>query len=119
MNKKLMLVVMALLTMSFVSAWHCVDYNEDGNAVGWLEVGPVPDGCVATDSWWNPYVCTDGQVDDCTYREFSCIDREGHQGETVISYEDSNTCQDVPEFGTLGAGIALLGAGGFMLRKRK
>jgi hypothetical protein len=151
MNKLTTFVVFAVTFLALsmgASAWHCEDTDQakpawnstshmygpwgdntalGGNTSGWLSsqsassIAPVlPTGCTGTSS---NAKCTD-YCDGTTLREFYCSDRPRNPMETVIfwhDYENSKACNEVPEFGTIAAGLALVGAvlGFAIVRKRK
>lgn len=130
MKKAILLVLTLLVSVMSVSAWHCTD-NQDGSIEGWHrinEAGPNrPAGCEATSYWTSE--CEDYCMEDNTFRDFVCEDRfPGTQStEQVIGWEDlpeDSRCtgtgtQEVPEFTTIGAGIALALAGVVIYRKRR
>jgi hypothetical protein len=147
--KKLLLMVIMVFALAFsVSAWHCVDsdtsqpikvngvygpWGDDGflggTSTGYLDRDvPLPDGCTGTKHWSNGHyyyssVVCDDTCDGTTLIEYYCDDRPRHNGETVMfwnTYENSEECgYEVPEFGVVAAGVAMIGALGIFLFKRK
>ena len=147
MDKKILvlgLVLVLALAIPSVTAWHCVDTDEakpawnsssrtygswgdnallGGTTSGWHEWQTnLPQGCTFTAS--NQASCEDVCI-GATLREFVCDDRESVVGETIIEYReytDSSECsgEEVPEFGTVATGLAILGAAaGIFLMRRK
>jgi hypothetical protein len=131
-------LVFVALSLS-ASAWHCTDTDQTqpswnghgygpwgdngllgGNTSGWLNSGPLPQGCTGS---WDNAKCSDF-CSGKTLTEFYCNDRPGHPGETIIvahNYEQSTQCgsHEVPEFTTIGAIVLLAGIGLFVYIKRK
>lgn len=135
--------ILFILSLSFVSAWHCADTDEakppkvngvfgswgdngllGGTSTGYLDKNvQLPEDCTGTKIWldktqtnfyYKNVVCQD-KCDGTTLIEYYCDDRPGHKGETVMywnAYTDSTECgyEEVPEFGTVTAVIAMIGA---------
>lgn len=145
-------LMLFILSLSFVSAWHCADTDEatpypvrglfgswgddgflGGTSTGFLDKNvELPDGCTGTKVWLNnkhtkfyykDVVCQD-TCDGSTLVEYYCDDRPGYKGETVMywnEYADSAECgyNEVPEFGTVAAGLAIIGALGIFAFTRR
>jgi hypothetical protein len=140
MKKLLLIFVMMFALAFSVSAWHCADTDQaqpvkingvfgqwgddgflGGTSTGYLNKDvPLPDGCTGTKVllsrghfYYKNIVCQDA-CDGTTLVEYYCDDRPGYNGETVMFwnyYRDSDECgNEVPEFGVVAAGIAMIGA---------
>lgn len=131
MNKFLVFLVAAFaLTASSVSACHCVDndtpyvlpnWGDDGllggTSTGWADT-LLPEGCTGVQG---DYTCNDMCIPGTnTLREFYC---SGDTSTTYIhwnDYENSAACgYEVPEFGVIAGAVALVGALGVFLYRRK
>jgi len=116
----------------------------NGTTLGWGETDTAPAGCTGTQG---NYVCPD-RCDGTTLVEYYCGDRqptqvcdkwnydsnhhkttcktyttENHWGETIIfskEYKNSDQCiPETPEFGVVAGSLALVGALGIFLYRRK
>ncbi|MGV8151316.1 MAG: hypothetical protein ACP5NV_06335 [Candidatus Woesearchaeota archaeon] len=140
MKKLIVVVLMIFALAFSVSAWHCADTDEDqppmvnwqygewgddgllgGTSNGYLDKNvQLPEGCTGTKImltqgkfYYKDVVCED-RCDGTTLIEYYCDDRPRFATETIIkwdTYQDSNECgEEVPEFGMLAAGAAVIGA---------
>jgi hypothetical protein len=129
--KKLYLFALFFLAIGFVSAWHCTDTDQTqpagavvnwgdnallgGTSSGWTS-GQLPAGCTGT---WSNAVCQD-RCDGTTLVEYYC--GPYNKDESIImvhNYENSTQCNQVPEFGVVAALIAVVGAVGIIVYRRR
>lgn len=147
--KIIAIFMLFIISLSFVSAWHCADTDQarppkvnghfgpwgddgllGGTSTGFLDKNvELPDGCTGTkiingnSFYYKNVVCAD-KCDGTTLVEYYCDDRPGYPGETVMywnEYADSEECgyNEVPEFGTVAAGLALIGSLGIFAFTRR
>jgi len=122
----------------------------NGTTLGWTTDGITPAGCSGTQGNYNcidhcdettlvEYYCGDRQPTNESYQDCKWVGHGrskhlvcetkyhmvSHTGETVIFsklYENSDSCvPETPEFGTIAAGVALIGAvaGVAIVRRKK
>jgi len=149
MKKILLIFVMMFALAFSVSAWHCADTDQaqpqlvngvfgpwgDNGLLGGTSTGflnkdvALPDGCTGTKVlktgyfYYKNVVCQD-KCDGTTLVEYYCDDRPGVLGDEVMfwnKYDDSTECgyEEVPEFGLVAAGLAMIGALGIFAFTRK
>ncbi|MEM4260754.1 MAG: hypothetical protein QXG00_05950 [Candidatus Woesearchaeota archaeon] len=136
--------VFSLVFLAFTvsaSAWYCVDSDQNqplwnrtshrygpwgddgfigGNSTGWMNTDTPPEGCTRTGYFQAK--CSDVCI-GTRLREFYCSDKPNSPWHTVIfwhDYENSDQCYQVPEFGTIAAGLGIIGsiAGVIIIRRR-
>jgi hypothetical protein len=127
-----LIVLVAIIALNSVAAWHCTDTDANqpvsasvawgdnallgGTSEGWGESNVAPAGCTGTQG---QYVCND-RCDGTTLVEYYCGPWSGDG--TIIhmhSYENSTQCNQVPEFGVVAAIVAIVGAIGIIVYRRK
>jgi hypothetical protein len=134
---KRILAFLALLVMmaSSVYACHCTDTDQtkpasapytwgDNGALGGTAryylsgTAGVPEGCTGT---YGNYVCNDICLKDTfTLREFYCSGSKDTNYIYWHDYADNEACgYQVPEFGVVAGAVALVGALGIFMYRRK
>lgn len=136
---KKLILLLVVLTISASSAMACHERvhveDQDSNDMNAVEVKISGVDCTG---WWaTNYKTTDTLSDGwtpwksvepfCTYKAEVISGADGYWCDTDTDYNNEDdgemfiTCYegDVPEFTTIGAGLALLGAGLFGIRKMR
>lgn len=118
MNKNIVLLMLPIFLTASVAACFCSETDDGVN--GWFDryYQVAPAGCEKTGVWTGE--CQD-QCVGTTYRDFDC--NRGYIKWTDTANDQKCAppgipSEDVPEFTTIGAGVALLGAG-YIIRKRR
>ena len=121
---------MLLISVASVNARTCIE-STDGSVSGWLDTEDAgdnkPEGCISRSYYTGK--CTEFCIDDEIFRDFSCRDRvpdATRNDDTVITLTEyprpsryRAEHSEIPEFGTFGVAMILVGAGLYAIRKRK